>query len=259
MSIANEECRPVGLRGTIQLSDGNDCFDGTHLANISYTYNSSTISATTFKGDGGLLSNITGSGAQNLQQVTTVGNSTTNDIQMLSLQSNCVVFTDASNTLSAAPGMTYDENLQILNVDSTGGADLRLLLYIHKFNTTVKRGQPIHIVTQGNSGHIDGILADNSDSDLMPAIGLSMENYTSGIDGYVVRTGELVNIVNDGTVFDTILPTGSSEIGNVVYVNGTGLSKLTHFRYCWFDSFQLSFCYKSWLPKSSPVLCHRQN
>ena len=223
MSISNEECRPVGLRGTIQLSDGNDCFDGTQLANIEYTYNSSIVSATTFKGDGGLLSNIVGSGAQNLQQVTTTGNSTTNNIQMFSLQSNCVVFTDSSNTLSTNSGMTYDESSQILNVDSTGGADLRLVIYISKFDVTVKMGQPIHIITQGNSGNLVGVLADNSDSTLMPAIGLSMEGYTSGVSGYVVRTGEIDGIVNDGTVFDVVLPTGTSYVGKVVYVNGSGL------------------------------------
>ena len=223
MSISNEECRPVGLRGTIQLSDGNDCFDGTQLANIEYTYNSSIVSATTFKGDGGLLSNVGGTGPQNLQEVTTNGNSTTNDIQMLSLQSNCVIFTNGSNTLSTNPGMTYNDSARILNVDSTGGADLRLLLYINKFNITVKRGQPIHIVTQGNSGNINGVLADSSDPTLMPVIGLSMEGYTSGVSGYVVRDGELIDIVNDGTVFDVVLAVGISEVGKVVYVNGGGL------------------------------------
>jgi hypothetical protein len=193
MSVANEECKPVGLRGTIQLSDGNDCFDGTHLANVTYTYNSATISATNFS-SGTLLS--TG-----------------------------VVYANASGVLSTdTTHFTYDDTTKILSTNQIGGTETRLIQHIDKFDSAVLKGQPVYITVTSNSGNIHGDLADSADVTAMPAIGLAMEGYARNAAGYVIRNGLLSDIADD--VFDSP-PVNPSDRGKVVYVNGTGLLTLS--------------------------------
>jgi hypothetical protein len=140
---------------------------------------------------------------------------------------NSMVFTDADGNLTSDSNFSYDGTTGIISETvGFGGLDMRFVKSV-KFSQTTKRGQPIHLEEQGNSGILLGLLCDNSDPDKMPAIGLAMEDYANNTDGYVVRNGRLVEIVNDASVFDIVLATGSSLVGRIVYVNGLGKLTLT--------------------------------
>jgi len=141
------------------------------------------------------------------------------------LDPNCMVYTDATGTLSTTTLFTFDETTGIVSQDTGyGGLDMRLVKEL-KFKQNTLKGQPIHLQEQGNSGIIEGVLTDNSNPELMPSVGIAMLDYLTNETGYVVRNGRVVGIVNDASVFDIILATGSLNVGKVIYVNGLG--KLT--------------------------------
>jgi hypothetical protein len=141
------------------------------------------------------------------------------------LDPNCMVYTDATGTLSTSTLFTFDETTGIVSQDTGyGGLDMRLVKEL-KFKQNTLKGQPIHLQEQGNSGIIEGVLTDNADPELMPSVGIAMLDYLNNETGYVVRNGRVVDIVNDASVFDIVLTTGSSNVGKVIYVNGLG--KLT--------------------------------
>jgi hypothetical protein len=141
------------------------------------------------------------------------------------LDPNCMVYTDSTGTLSTSTLFTFDETTGVVSQElGYGGLDMRLVKEL-KFKQDTLKGQPIHLQEQGNSGIIEGVLSDNADPDLMPSVGIAMLDYLNNETGYVVRNGRVVDIVNDASVFDVVLTTGSSNVSKVIYVNGLG--KLT--------------------------------
>jgi hypothetical protein len=141
------------------------------------------------------------------------------------LDPNCMVYTDSTGTLSTSTLFTFDETTGVVSQElGYGGLDMRLVKEL-KFKQDTLKGQPIHLQEQGNSGIIEGVLSDNADPELMPSVGIAMLDYLNNETGYVVRNGRVVDIVNDASVFDVVLATGSSNVGKVIYVNGLG--KLT--------------------------------
>ena len=199
-----------------------------------------------FKGDGSLLTGVITS--SNLAQVVANGNVTTgtisiggltvgsnlvvNDtasnvlyvrggIQNLALQSNGVIYVGAGNVLTTnLASLSFDPVTHILHVDETGGLDARVVTPGLFPQTTVK-GQPVYL--QENVGGVRHMhLADNDVAGLYPAIGLTLYDYATNDNGYVVTNGSLLDLSIPATFVEGSLVSGSGgDVGKTVYLSAT--------------------------------------
>ena len=163
-----------------------------------------------FKGDGGILSNVT------LQQVTDTSNST----------SNTVLFTNAhtafTTDLTSNVGVKLD---QLSNVIITSPDDHKSLLYIDgnwiddyidftsievKAGEALSKGDVVYI-HDGSGDTPEVRKADSSSASTMPAIGIVMDgNIDHNNNGHVVTFGTF------GMAFDT-----NFQKGEILYVSNT--------------------------------------
>ena len=163
-----------------------------------------------FKGDGGILSNVT------LQQVTDTSNSTSNTVQFTN--AHTAFTTDLTSNVGVKLG-------QLSNVIITSPDDHKSLLYIDgnwiddyvdftsievKAGEALSKGDVVYI--HDGSGDTPGVRkADSSSASTMPAIGIIMDgNIDTSNNGHVVTFGTF------GMAFNT-----NFQKGEILYVSNT--------------------------------------
>jgi hypothetical protein len=177
--------------------------------NVYATNNIETVSGF-FKGDGGILSNVT------LQQVTDAGNTTSNTVQFTNAH------TAFTTDLTSNVGVKLN---QLSNVIITDPNDHKSLLYIDgnwiddyidftsievKAGEALSKGDVVYI--NDGSGDTPKVKkADSSSASTMPAIGIVMDGtINENENGHVVTFGTF------GMTFDT-----NFQKGEILYVSNT--------------------------------------
>jgi len=183
---------------------------GNVIADNVYVTNNIETTSGFFKGDGGILSNVT------LQQVTDAGNTT----------SNTVLFTNAHTAFT--PDLTSNVEVklnQLSNVIITDPNDHKSLLYIDgnwiddyidftsievKAGEALSKGDVVYI-HDGSGDTPEVRKADSSSASTMPAIGIVMDgSINQNNNGHVVTFGTF------GMTFDT-----NFQKGEILYVSNT--------------------------------------
>jgi len=168
------------------------------------------VTATTFNGDGGLLSNVT------LQVVSDKGNSTTQTIQFTNpttafttdLTSNVELKLDQ---LSNVVLSDLKEDQLLVYDGSTWGNDYNVHSFVKIKNNTgapLLKGQAVHVENGWNPNVSNVVLAQADSSITMPAIGIMHETVADGGEGVAVAYGKIQNI-----------DTRNFAVGQTVYVS----------------------------------------
>ena len=185
------------------------------------------VTANTFLGDGGLLSNI----AATLQEVSDNGNVTTNTLQFTN--STTAFVTDLTSNV----GVKVD---QLANVVVTSPQADHLLTYdganwindynIHNFikvhNTTgetLYKGNVVYIVDSFNNNVANVALAKSDSSSTMPAIGLIHEDIADGQEGSAVAYGKVNGIDTSGYTEGQTIYVSNTSTGNLMNTKPYGL------------------------------------
>src|SRR6056300_583665 len=183
---------------------------GNVIADNVYATNNIETTSGFFKGDGGILSNVT------LQQVTDTSNST----------SNTVLFTNAHTAFTTDLTSNVGVKLgQLSNVIITDPNDHKSLLYIDgnwiddyidftsievKAGEALSKGDVVYI-NDGSGDTPEVRKADSSSASTMPAIGIVMDGtINQNNNGHVVTFGTF------GMTFDT-----NFQKGEILYVSNT--------------------------------------
>src|SRR6056300_1148018 len=183
---------------------------GNVIADNVYATNNIETTSGFFKGDGGILSNVT------LQQVTDTSNST----------SNTVLFTNAHTAFTTDLTSNVEVKLnQLSNVIITDPNDHKSLLYIDgnwiddyidftsievKAGEALSKGDVVYI-HDGSGDTPEVRKADSSSASTMPAIGIVMDGtINQNNNGHVVTFGTF------GMTFDT-----NFQKGEILYVSNT--------------------------------------
>ena len=183
---------------------------GNVIADNVYVTNNIETTSGFFKGDGGILSNVT------LQQVTDAGNTT----------SNTVLFTNAHTAFTTDLTSNVEVKLnQLSNVIITDPNDHKSLLYIDgnwiddyidftsievKAGEALSKGDVVYI-HDGSGDTPEVRKADSSSASTMPAIGIVMDgSINQNNNGHVVTFGTF------GMTFDT-----NFQKGEILYVSNT--------------------------------------
>ncbi len=217
----------VALNGNITsetiILDG----DITGLSVTNNVFVGGNVTATSFRGDGGLLSNI----AATLQEVTDNGNTTTNTLQ----------FTNPTTAFITDLTSNVDVKLdQLANVIVTSPQADHLLVYdganwineynIHNFikvhNTTgdtLYKGNVVYIVDSFNNNVANVALAKSDSASTMPAIGLIHENILDGQEGSAVAYGKVDGIDTSGYTEGQTVYVSNSSAGNIMNTKPYGL------------------------------------
>lgn len=180
-----------GFSGSIQYNNGGGDLNACKTANIVCNPNgTSVLSASFFKGDGGLLSNISGSGGGSLATLSDV-------------------------TLDAPT-----EN-QILTYDGTEWVnDYNQHAYIRVRNTStskIYKGNAVYIVDSFNNNIANVALAQANSPATMPCVGLLLDNLDPDQTGYAVSYGKASG-----------LDTSTCSDGQIVYVSEVGAGLITN-------------------------------
>jgi hypothetical protein len=183
---------------------------GNVIADNVYTTNNIETESGFFKGDGGILSNVT------LQQVTNAGNTTSNTVQFTNAH------TAFTTDLTSNVGVKLD---QLSNVIITDPNDHKSLLYIDGnwiddyidfTSIEVKAGEDLYkgnvVYIHDGSGDTPEVRkADSSSASTMPAIGIVMDgSINQNENGHVVTFGTF------GMAFDA-----NFQKGEILYVSNT--------------------------------------
>jgi hypothetical protein len=183
---------------------------GNVISNNVYVTNNIETTSGFFKGDGGILSNVT------LQQVTNAGNTTSNTVQFTNAH------TAFTTDLTSNVGVKLD---QLSNVIITDPNDHKSLLYIDGnwiddyidfTSIEVKAGEDLYkgnvVYIHDGSGDTPEVRkADSSSASTMPAIGIVMDgSINQNENGHVVTFGTF------GMAFDA-----NFQKGEILYVSNT--------------------------------------
>ena len=182
--------------------------------NVSVTNNIETTSGF-FKGDGGILSNVT------LQQVTDAGNTTSNTVLFTNahtafttdLTSNVEVkLNQLSNVTLGTDGITL-ANEQILVYDGSNWTNQFLNhTFLHvKAEEAIQKGNVVYVTSSTGNNTLNIRKASATNSSTMPAIGVAYQDLAVNGEGLIVSFGRANGMVLDG--FDE---------GETVYVSNIG-------------------------------------
>jgi len=218
----------IALNGNITsetiILDG----DITGLSVTNNVFVGGNVTASSFTGDGGLLSNI----AATLQEVTDNGNTTTNTLQFTN--PTTAFITDLTSNV----GVKVD---QLANVIVTSPQADHLLVYdganwindysIHNFikvhnNTgdTLHRGNAVYIVDSFNNNVANVALAKSDSSSTMPAIGLIHEDVPPGEEGVAVAYGKVNGLDTTGYTEGQTVYVSNTSAGNIMNTKPYGLT-----------------------------------
>jgi hypothetical protein len=212
-NVVGNNVNAITLYGNVVGNNVNAItLKGNVVADNIYVTNNIETTSGFFKGDGGILSNVT------LQQVTDAGNTT----------SNTVLFTNAhtafTTDLTSNVGVKLD---QLSNVNVTGLVEDNILIYdgsnwvndynVHNFvkiknetGDTLYRGNTVYIVDSHNSNVANVALAKSDSPNTMPCIGIIHDDVVDQGEGVAVAYGKVQNV-----------NTGGFTEGQTVYVSNT--------------------------------------
>jgi hypothetical protein len=191
---------------------------GNVIADNVYTTNNIETTSGFFKGDGGILSNVT------LQQVTNAGNTTSNTVQFTNAH------TAFTTDLTSNVGVKLD---QLSNVNVTGLVEDNILIYdgsnwvndynVHNFvkikNETgdiLYRGNTVYIVDGHNSNVANVALAKSDLPNTMPCIGIIHDDVANQGEGVAVAYGKVQNVNTSGFTEGQIVYVSNTVAGSVM-------------------------------------------
>src|SRR6056300_1349640 len=181
-----------------------------------------------FKGDGGILSNVT------LQQVTDAGNTTSNTVQFTNAH------TAFTTDLTSNVGVKLN---QLSNVNVTGLVEDNILIYdgsnwlndynVHNFvkiknetGDTLYRGNTVYIVDGHNANVANVALAKSDSPNTMPCIGVIHDNIPNQNEGVAVAYGKVQNVNTVGFTEGEIVYVSNTNAGSIMNSKPFGASDL---------------------------------
>src|SRR6056300_100222 len=187
---------------------------GNVIADNVYVTNNIETTSGFFKGDGGILSNVT------LQQVTDAGNTTSNTVQFTNahtafttdLTSNVGVKLNQLANVTLETDITL-ANEQILVYDGSNWTNQNLnhtFLRV-KAEEAIQKGNVVYVTSSTGNNTFNVRKANATDSLTMPAIGVAYENLAVNGEGLIVSFGRADGMLLDGFVE-----------GETVYVSNVG-------------------------------------
>jgi hypothetical protein len=201
---------------------------GNVIADNVYVTNNIETESGFFKGDGGILSNVT------LQQVTDAGNTTSNTVQFTNTH------TAFTTDLTSNVGVKLN---QLSNVNVTGLVEDNILIYdgsnwvndynVHNFvkikNETgdiLYRGNTVYIVDGHNSNVANVALAKSDSPNTMPCIGVIHDDILDQNEGVAVAYGKVQNVNTYGFTEGEIVYVSNTNAGSVMSSKPFGASDL---------------------------------
>jgi hypothetical protein len=195
--------------------------------NVYVTNNIQTLSGF-FKGDGGILSNVT------LQQVTDAGNTTSNTVQFTNAH------TAFTTDLTSNVGIKLN---QLSNVNVTGLVEDNILIYdgsnwlndynVHNFvkiknetGDTLYRGNTVYIVDGHNANVANVALAKSNSPNTMPCIGVIHDDISDQNEGVAVAYGKVQNVNTGGFTEGEIVYVSNTNAGSIMNSKPFGASDL---------------------------------
>jgi len=181
-----------------------------------------------FKGDGGILSNVT------LQQVTDAGNTTSNTVQ----------FTNAHTAFTTDLTSNVEIKLnQLSNVNVTGLVEDNILIYdgsnwlndynVHNFvkiknetGYTLYKGNTVYIVDGHNANVANVALAKSDSPNTMPCIGVIHDDISDQSEGVAVAYGKVQNVNTGGFTEGEIVYVSNTNAGSIMNSKPFGASDL---------------------------------
>src|SRR6056300_147000 len=181
-----------------------------------------------FKGDGGILSNVT------LQQVTDAGNTTSNTVQFTNAH------TAFTTDLTSNVGVKLN---QLSNVNVTGLVEDNILIYdgsnwlndynVHNFvkiknetGDTLYRGNTVYIVDGHNANVANVALAKSNSPNTMPCIGVIHDDISDQNEGVAVAYGKVQNVNTGGFTEGEIVYVSNTNAGSIMNSKPFGASDL---------------------------------
>src|SRR6056300_1006761 len=191
---------------------------GNVIADNVYATNNIETESGFFKGDGGILSNVT------LQQVTNAGNTTSNTVQFTN--AHTAFTTDLTSNVGVKLG-------QLSNVNVTGLVEDNILIYdgsnwvndynVHNFvkikNETgdiLYRGNTVYIVDGHNSNVANVALAKSDLPNTMPCIGIIHDDVANQGEGVAVAYGKVQNVNTSGFTEGQTVYVSNTVAGSVM-------------------------------------------
>jgi hypothetical protein len=201
---------------------------GNVIADNVYVTNNIETESGFFKGDGGILSNVT------LQQVTDAGNTTSNTVQFTNTH------TAFTTDLTSNVGVKLN---QLSNVNVTGLVEDNILIYdgsnwvndynVHNFvkiknetGDTLYRGNTVYIVDGHNSNVANVALAKSDSPNTMPCIGVIHDDILDQNEGVAVAYGKVQNVNTYGFTEGEIVYVSNTNAGSVMSSKPFGASDL---------------------------------
>src|SRR6056300_1462678 len=201
---------------------------GNVIADNVYVTNNIETTYGFFKGNGGILSNVT------LQQVTNAGNTTSNTVQFTNAH------TAFTTDLTSNVGVKLN---QLSNVNVTGLVEDNILIYdgsnwlndynVHNFvkikNETgdiLYRGNTVYIVDGHNSNVANVALAKSDSPNTMPCIGVIHDDILDQNEGVAVAYGKVQNVNTYGFTEGEIVYVSNTNAGSVMSSKPFGASDL---------------------------------
>jgi hypothetical protein len=187
---------------------------GNVIADNVYVTNNIETTSGFFKGDGGILSNVT------LQQVTDAGNTTSNTV--LFTNAHTAFTTDLTSNvgvkLNQLANVTLETDItlaneQILVYDGSNWTNQNLnhtFLRV-KAEEAIQKGNVVYVTSSTGNNTFNVKKAKATDSSTMPAIGVAYEDLAENGEGLIVSFGRA-----DGMVLDEFVE------GETVYVSNVG-------------------------------------
>jgi hypothetical protein len=195
---------------------------GNVVADNIYATNNIETTSGFFKGDGGILSNVT------LQQVTDAGNTTSNTV--LFTNAHTAFTTDLTSNvgvkLNQLANVTLETDItlaneQILVYDGSNWTNQNLdHTFLHvKAEEAIQKGNVVYVtsLTGNNTFNVKKARADTASK--MPAIGVAYENLALNQEGLIVSFGRA-----DGMALNGFLE------GETVYVSNVGLGLVSNIK-----------------------------
>src|SRR5210317_360876 len=191
---------------------------GNVIADNVYVTNNIETESGFFKGDGGILSNVT------LQQVTNAGNTTSNTVQFTNAH------TAFTTDLTSNVGVKLN---QLSNVNVTGLVEDNILIYdgsnwvndynVHNFvkikNETgdiLYRGNTVYIVDGHNANVANVALAKSDSPNTMPCIGIIHDDVANQGEGVAVAYGKVQNVNTSGFTEGQTVYVSNTVAGSVM-------------------------------------------
>jgi len=229
ITLTSGELTAITLNGNVVGNNANVItLYGNVIADNVYATNNIETTSGFFKGDGGILSNVT------LQQVTDAGNTT----------SNTVRFTNAHTAFTTDLTSNVEIKLnQLSNVNVTGLVEDNILIYdgsnwlndynVHNFvkiknetGYTLYKGNTVYIVDGHNANVANVALAKSDSPNTMPCIGVIHDDISDQSEGVAVAYGKVQNVNTGGFTEGEIVYVSNTNAGSIMNSKPFGASDL---------------------------------